>query len=157
MGIGSIVREAAQEVDQHYRDLATRQLNADETLLSFNVARTRPPFWVRVLPFVPDLWTRGKLYLWIVTDQRFVVMRLTFPLTTRLPSVKALVASIGVGDIEEVSAGKAKLSIRTRANKERCFKDWNRSAPRDALMSLEAAKAALRGPTPAPELATVTY
>ena len=47
--------------------------------LDAQLAEWRPPFWVRVLPFVPDLFTRPRLFVLAITDRRVVVIRLTNP------------------------------------------------------------------------------
>lgn len=40
----------------------------------------KPPFWICILPFVPDIFTRAQYYLTAVTNQRVLIVRMSNPL-----------------------------------------------------------------------------
>ena len=56
--------------------LVRERLVPGERLLGYQIGQIRMPFWLRILPLMPDLLTRPKNFALAVTNQRLLILRM---------------------------------------------------------------------------------
>lgn len=123
----SAILEAAVEAVGRVRAQISTVLAAGEECVDWHRAKKRLPFLIRVMPFMPDLMTRPKNYLIVLTHSRLVIVRMTNPLNKlKDPEVKRIEASIPWTQVEGIEPrrhmGSSSLILRTASNGTHRFK-----------------------------------
>lgn len=139
---------------QMYLDLAASITPADEEIVISAPATQRPPFIVRIIPLIPDLITRGKDYLLVVTNKCLRVARLTRPFNAfAAPKVKGVVVEAALASVASVEL-ESGLRIVFSNGESVSFNKISDSNARDLGQALRSASqsAALGAPAPAPAI-----
>jgi hypothetical protein len=143
----------------HYERLILSQSMRGEECLAFQHGETRPPFIIRIMPFVPDLLTRSRKFLLGITDRRVLILELTNPFNKlKLPDFKALIASLPFSQIESVEPRRgtftSDLTIVAKSGHRYIFTNMLLSAP-DTFASNLQAVIARAGANPAAEFSEI--
>jgi len=126
-------------------------LEPDESVVGVFDAETRPPFILRILPIVPDLFVRAKKYCLVVTPHRLIIVAMTNPLNKfKSPSPQSTHLSVPWADIAAIEPRKhlltSSISIRTRSGEVHRFSSMLRG---DADRLAAAAQSAMQPADPA--------
>lgn len=145
----AILDAAVKEVGRVEQQIST-VLAPGEECVDWHRAKKRLPFIVRILPFVPDMMTRPKNYLLVLTRARLVIVRMTNPFNKLKDSeVKRTEASIPWTQVRGIEPrrhpGSSSLILRTASNGTHHFKYMNADAAEelacDARLLIESVKA----------------
>lgn len=122
----AIIEAAVNAVGRVEQQIAT-VLAPGEECVDWHRAQKRLPFIVRVLPFIPDMMTRPKKYLLVLTNSRLVVVRMTNPLNKLKESeVRGTEASVPWAQVRAIEprrhVGMSSLIVRTASSGVHHFK-----------------------------------
>ncbi|MEI6177252.1 MAG: hypothetical protein WCS43_10195 [Verrucomicrobiota bacterium] len=126
----------------HYEQIVLSHCVPGEECLAFQHGETKPPFIIRILPFVPDLLTRARKYLLAITDRRVLILELTNPFNKlKLPGFKSVIASLPFTEIASVQPKRgiltSCLAIAAKSGKRYAFTDMLLSAPETFASNLQ--------------------
>lgn len=119
-------------------------LKDGETVLAVCNAEKRVPLVIRLMPFVPDLLTRAKKFMLVLTDERLIVVRLTNPLNKlKAPVVRDVLKSYRFDEIRHMVQKAGILTSRMLIHpiSGRCLKlrGVSKSAGAELVRSFRAA------------------
>jgi len=129
-------------------ELAESIITPEEEIVTWMKASHGPPFLVRIIPFIPNLITRGKDYLIVVTNERLLIARLTKPLNVFAdPKIKEVVVQAPLASVTGATLDSG-LQITFRDGQLVRFSKVSEDDSAELVNVLRSASAS--GPTAAP-------
>ena len=130
---------------EYYQEIYAAQIRRDEKVLDCWKAKTRPHFLIRICPFVPDLLTRTKKYLLVLTNHRLLIIRTTNAFNKFADEkFKKVIADLPLLAIESIHSKTGFLSSGVKINarhKSYRFKDVPESSVEEMASKVQFAKA----------------